>query len=128
MLACMQAGDGHGNVPMSGCSDGDSVHIFELENLAKVLVGRGRIAERLLRVLSKPGEDVAIHIANVGDAGGFLVGLERGEMGIGTLVQANDCKVEAIVGPENLAVALSAGADRQARCSDCNCIEKLPTS
>ena len=90
---------------MVGSGDGDGVHILLLENLAKVFFRRGRLAHLLLRTVGELLENVAVHIADMGDAGGVLVRLERREMSVATAIQTDDGKVQAIVGTQDLAIA-----------------------
>ena len=65
MLTSLQPGNRHRSVPVVGAGDGDSVHILQLENLAKVFFTRGSIAQRLLRTGSEFLHYVAVYIAQV---------------------------------------------------------------
>ena len=49
-------------------------------------------------------------------------------MSVGTPVQTDNGKVEAIVGAEDLAIAFCRSSHRQARRSNCKRIEKLTSS
>ena len=60
-----------------------------------------------LCAVSKLLEDVAVYIADVANRR-FLVCLERGKMSVGTPVEPDNGKIQAIVGAENLAIALCA--------------------
>ena len=103
----------------------DRVHILLLENLAKVFLRRRSFAHLLLRTVGELLENIAVHIADVRDAGGAPVRLERGEMSVGAAIQPNHGKVEAIIGTENLAIALCRGSHGQPRRAHRKCIEKL---
>src|SRR6202043_4103828 len=104
---------------------GDGVNLLELKDGAKVFVGGRRFAHFALGFRGELLEDVRIHVANMGDAGGALVGLERRKMRIGTPVQPDDGEVEAIVGAENLTIALGGGADGQTCRACCESVEEV---
>jgi hypothetical protein len=88
-----------------GCGDGDGVDFFEGEDIAEVFVSGGRVAHLLRGLVDELSEDVAVHIADVGDAGLGSVRFERGEVSVGPAVQAYDREVEAVVCAHNLCVA-----------------------
>ncbi len=106
VLASLQSVDGHWGVPVIGRGDGDGVDVFLFENLAEVFAGCGRVAHRLLHGGGEFCEGVAVDVADVRDAGGVLICLERGEMRVGAAVKADDGEVEAVIGAEDLAVTL----------------------
>ena len=82
----------------------------------------------LFGVVGKLLQDVAIDIANMGDARRFLVPLESSEVRIGSRVEPDDGKVEAIVGAHDLAVAFGSRTNRQTSGSNSKCVEKLTSS
>ena len=43
-------------------------------------------------------QDVGVHVADMRDARGLFIGLQRGEMRVGAAVEADDGEVEPIVG------------------------------
>ena len=102
-------------MPVVGSGDGDGVHILLLENRAEVLVRHRRLAHLLLHAVSELLEYVAVHIADMRDAGGAPVRLERRQMSVGAPVKTDHSKVQAIVGAENLAIALCRAPHSQAR-------------
>ena len=106
VLSGLKSEDGHRRMPVIGRGDRDGVNILALENLAKILLRSRVIAHCLAGLGSELGQDVAFDIADTGDVGRILVGLERREMRIGAAVQPDDGEVEAFVGAEDLAVAL----------------------
>src|SRR6202030_2663537 len=69
--------------------------------------------------------DIRIHIANMSNFRRVRVGLERRQVGVGAAVQPDDGEVQAIVRPQNLRVALGAGAKSQARCAQGSGVEKF---
>ena len=128
VLARLQAGNGHRRMPVVGSGDGDGIYILLLENFAEIFFRRRRLAHLLLHAVCELLEDIAVHIADMRDAGGAPVGLERREMSVGTPVQADHGKVQAIVGAQNLAIALGRASHGQARRSNRKRIEKLTSS
>jgi hypothetical protein len=88
-----------------GCGDGDGVDVFGSEEFAKVFVGGRNVAEALLNTAGELLKEVTLHVANVGDFHIFLVGLERGEVGVGTAVKPDDGEVQTVVGAQYLSVA-----------------------
>ena len=128
VLARLQPGNGHRRVPMVGSGDGDGVYILLLENSAEILFRHRRLAHLLLHAVGELLEYVAVHIADMRDAGGAPVRLERREMSVGAPVQADDGKVQAIVGTEDLAIALGRRSHGQARRPNRKRIEKLTSS
>jgi hypothetical protein len=46
-------------------------------------------------------------------------------MRVATTIQADDGKVEAIIGTHDLGVALGRTAYGQPRCADCQCVKKF---
>ena len=128
VLPCLNAGDGHGGVPVVGRCNGDGIDLLQLEDLAKILVRCGCVAQCVFGLLGKLFQDGAIDIANMCNAGRLLVPLESGEMRIGPRVEADDGKVEAIVCAHDLAIAFGGGIKRQTRGSNSKRVEKLATS
>ena len=106
MLPRLQSRDRHGRVPVVGSGDGDGVHFLQLKDVPEVLVGRRSVSQFALGIVGEFLQSLAVDIADVGDARGAFVGFQRGEVRIGTAVKANDSKVETIVGPHNLSIAL----------------------
>ena len=66
----------------------------------------GGVAEVFLDVVGEAFEDVALHVADMGDVCVLAVGLERGEMGVGAAVEADDGEVEPVVCTDDLGIAL----------------------
>ena len=62
---------------MVGSGDGNGVHVLLLEDLAKVLVAGRSIAQFMFRDACKLCQNLAIHVADMGDTGGILVCHER---------------------------------------------------
>ncbi len=114
MLAGLEAEHGHGRVPVVGRGDGDGVDFFRFEGVAEIAFGLGRVAEHLLRLGGEFGEDAGIDVADIGDAGGLAVGVQRGEMRVAAAVEAVDGKVQPVVGAENLRIAFCRGCKRRA--------------
>ena len=115
-------------MPVVGSGDGDGIYILLLENSAEIFFRHRRFAHLLLHAVGELFEYVAVHIADMRDAGGVPVGLERREMSVGAPVKADDSKVQAIVGTEDLAIAFSRASHGQARRSNRKRIEKLTSS
>ncbi len=128
VLAGFDAGDGHGGMPVIGRGDGDSVNIFALEQLAEVAFGVRGVTEFLLRLGAEFFHEVALDVADVADVGGFAVGGEGGQMGIGAAVQTDDGKVEAVVGAEDLRITFRCGADGEPSGADRHGVQKFATS
>ncbi len=128
MLARLEAGDRHRGMPVVRGSDGDGVHILQLKDVAKILVNGGRGTHFALHIAGKLLHRIAIHIAYIGDPGCVLVCLESGKMSIGAAMKADHSKVEAIIGAEDLAIALGGRSDRQTRGSYCKGVEKFTSS
>ena len=127
--ACRPAtGNRHRRMPVVGSGDGDGVHILQLENSHGSLFRRPAPRPSPAARVGELLEYVAVHIADMRDAGGAPVGLERREMSVGAAVQTDDSKVQAIVGTEYLAIAFSRASDRQTRRSNRKGIEKLTSS
>ena len=64
-------------MPMVGSGDRDGVHVFLFQNCAKVFFrGRG-LAHLALRRIGELLQDVAVHVADVRNARGALVSLQR---------------------------------------------------
>ena len=64
-------------------------------------------------------QDVAVYVADVRDARGGFIGLQRGEMRVGAAVEADHCEVEAIVCAQDAGVAFCCAAYGQARGAGC---------
>src|SRR4029077_19819783 len=94
-------------------------------NPAKILVRRRRLARFALHAVSKLSENIAVHVADMRDAGGVSVRLEPREMSVTAPVQSDHRKVESIIGTGDSAIALCRTAHRQPRRAHCKCIEKL---
>jgi hypothetical protein len=124
----LHAGNGHGIVPVVGRGDGDGVDLLQLENLAKVLVRCRSVSQCLLGAVGKLVQDGAIHIANMGYPSRILIPLQSGEVRIGARVEADDGKVEAIVGAHDLAVAFGGRTNCQTCGSNSKRVEKLTSS
>src|ERR1700733_1365939 len=92
-------------MPMLGSRNGDGVHIFHFEDAAKVLLAHRSLIHLLLRMVGELLENGGIDIADMRDARGFFICLERGEMGVGAAIQANHGEVKAVIRTEDLAVA-----------------------
>src|SRR5277367_4169445 len=90
VLARLHAGYGHGRVPVVGSGDGDGVHVLRLQDVSEVLFCRGSVAQRGLGLVGELLQDGAVYIADMRDAGGSLVGLERVEVSVGAGVEADD--------------------------------------
>src|ERR1035437_4135963 len=67
----------------------------------------------MLRTIDKPFQDVAVHVANMRDAGGVLICLESGKMSVASPMEADNCKIDAIIGAENLAITFGGRSNRQ---------------
>ena len=128
VLARLQPGNRHRRMPVVGSGNRDGVHILLLENRAKVFFRRRRLAHLLLHAVGELLEYVAVHIADMRDAGSAPVRLERREMSVGAPVQADHGKVQAIVGTEDLAIAFCRRSHRQTSRPNRKCIEKLTSS
>src|ERR1700728_1206733 len=59
------------------------------------------------------------------DSRGTFICLERREVSVGTAIKTDDGKVESIVGPKNLAIALCRSSHGQSRRAQSKGIEKL---
>ena len=128
MLSGLQAGDGHGRMPVFGRGDGDDVHIPLLKNIAEVADHGRTVAEFLLGAVGVLLEDVGVHIDHMRDSRRLPVGAQRGEMRIGAAIEADDGKVETIVGTENLPITFRAGGNRQSSRSEDKCVNKIASS
>ena len=91
---------------MVGGGNCDGVDVFLFENRAEVLVRRGGFACLALHSVRKFLEDIAVHVADVRDAGGASIGLECREMSVASAVQADDRKAQAIIGTEDPTITL----------------------
>ena len=76
VLARLQCGDGHRCVPMVRGSNCDGVHILLLQNPAKVFVRRSGFLHLLLHCVGELSKDIAVHIADMRNAGSAPVCLE----------------------------------------------------
>ena len=125
VFARFESRNRHGSMPVVRRGDGDGVHILLLKDATKVLVHGRSIAQLALHAIGKFLQNHAVHIANMRDAGGILVRLERGKVGIGAAIQANHRKVKAVVGAKNPSIALRGTSNRQASRSHCKRIHKF---
>src|SRR5271154_285299 len=112
-------------MPMFGSGNCDRVHIFLFENPTKVCLARRSLAHLLLRAVGEFLENIAVHVADMRDAGGTPIRLERREMSISAAIKANNAKVEAVIRTEDLAITLRRTSHSQSRRSYGKCIEKL---
>src|ERR1039458_9746163 len=62
------------------------------------------------------------------DPGGILICLERRKMSIGAAIEADNCKVEAIIGAENLAIAFGGRCNRQSSSAGRKGVNKFTSS
>src|SRR5271163_2087093 len=115
-------------MPVIGCGDSDRIYLFERQDLPEVLFSGGRFAHLLLRGVGELLENIAVYVADIRDPRRGLVRLKRRKMRIGPAIQADDRKVEAVVGSHDLGIALGGRADGQTRRSHRQCVEKLPPS
>src|SRR5260370_24413724 len=69
MLAHLQAADCHGGMPVIGSSDCDCVYILLLQDVAKILVHIGGLAQFALSVVSELLHGGCVHVAKVRDPG-----------------------------------------------------------
>jgi hypothetical protein len=127
MLTRLQTGDGHRSMPVVGAGNADGIHVFLLQDLAEVLLLCGRVTHRLLGLGGELIHCLGVHIAHVRDAGAILISLQRRQVGVPAAVDPDHRKIQAIVGAENLSVALSVGPDSQPGRSYRKRVEKLTT-
>src|ERR1700735_3812003 len=113
MFARLQTGNGHRRVPVIRGGNRDGVDILLLKEVAKVLVGRRRFAHLFLGRRWEFFENIAVHIADIGDSGGILVRLERSKSHMATPIEPNPRKVETIMRAEDLPVALCRRSNSQ---------------
>ena len=99
---------------MVGRGDGDGVDIFAREDVAEILFGLRALRpspsgcrRRTFRMLLSTSQTCAMRAV-------LLVGLQRGKMGVGAAVEADDGEVEAVVGAHDLAVAAGGASARPA--------------
>src|ERR1700676_1856822 len=104
---------------------GDGVHFLQLENFAKVFVACRSFAHFLLSSVREFPKNVAVHIADMGDAGGALVGFERGEVSVATAIETDDGKVETTIGNDDLGITFCGATHGQPCSAYCKCIEKF---
>jgi len=110
-----------------GAGDADGIHIFLLQDLAKILLlcGASPIAcwvwaANLSIVLLSTS-------AHVRDKALSLLACSADKWAYPRLLSPITAKIQAIVGAENLSIAFGVGADRQPSCSHRERIEKLTT-
>ncbi len=117
VLAGLEAEHGHGRMPVVGRGHGDSVDLFGFEDAAEIAFALGRIAKHLLRFGGKFGQDVGVHVTDVGNAGGLAVGLERRKVRACAAFDAIavNGEVQTVVGAETLRVTLGGGGKCRAR-------------
>ena len=96
---------------MFGSGNRDRVHISPFENAAKVFVGCGRLAHLLLRTVSELLENIALHIADMRNAGSVPIRLESREMRVAAAIKTNNGKVEAVIRTKDLAITLRRTSD-----------------
>ena len=75
VFAGLESEDGHGRVPVVRRGDGDRVDVFKLENFAEVLFCLRGFAHLPGGGVGELGHDIRLDVADVGDAGGRMVGL-----------------------------------------------------
>src|SRR4029077_5434376 len=102
---------GHRCMPMVGRGNRDGVYVLQFKNLPKVFVRRGSLARLALHAVSELSENIAVHIADMRDAGSASVRLERREMSIAAPIQSDHRKVEPIVGTGDPAIAPCRSSD-----------------
>src|ERR1700746_2319108 len=112
-------------MPMIGRGNRDGVNAFLLKNPAKVFLRDRSLAHFLLRAVGELFEYVAVHIADMRDAGSATVCLEGSEMGVAATIKTDHCKVESLIRPKNLAIAFCRCSRGQARRAYSKCIEEL---
>src|ERR1700691_1149888 len=100
-------------MPVVRNGDRDGIHVRLLQNLAKVLVVGGSISQQLRRGARELCQSSAVYIANMRQAGRIFVSFKSCEMSIAALAQAYDCKVDTLVGTDDLTVALCRRPDGQ---------------
>src|SRR5579859_260479 len=127
MFAGLQPGDGHGRMPMVGCSDGYRIHVFLLEDLAEILVRNRLLAGFLLRAVCELPQNIAVYVADMRNTRSAPVRLERRKMRITASVKSDHRKVHTLVRAHNLAIALGRARHRQPRRAYRQRIEKLPS-
>src|ERR1700733_3423668 len=93
-------------MPMFGSGNCDRVHICLFENPAKVFVSCGSLAHLLLRAVGELLENSTVDIADMRDAGGVPIRLERREMCVGAAIETDNGKVEAVIRAKYLAITL----------------------
>src|SRR6202162_2698034 len=103
----------------------DGVYIFLLENPAKVFVRGGGFTHLLLHPVGEFSKNLAVHIADMRDAGSAPVHLKRREMSVGAPVKADNGKIETIIGTDDSAIALCRSSHGQRRRAHRKCIQKL---
>src|SRR5258708_24476115 len=112
-------------MPMLGSGNRDCIHVFLFEYRAKVFLRHRGLAHFLLRAVGELFENIAVYIADMRDAGGAPVRLERREMSVGATIQANHGKVEAVIRSKDLTVALCRRSYCNGGRSHCEGIKKL---
>ena len=127
VLAGLQAQHGHRRVPVVGRGYRDGVNVLGFQDAAEIAFGFGRIAQRLLRLGRELGQDVGVHVADVGHTRGLAVGLERRKVRAGAAFDAVavDGEVQAVVGAENLRVTLGCRSKCRARHTRCEAVHEL---
>ena len=125
VLAGLQARDGHRRVPVVGGGDGDGVNFLQLKNCSKVLARGRRFAHLTFCFPGELLEDIRVHIANMRNARGALVGLQRGKMRICAAVKTDDCEIQPVVGTENPTIALGRGCKGQTCCACCESVKEF---
>ena len=124
MFACLESEDSERGMPVVGRSDGDGVDVLRFKGLAEVALRLGGIAESFFSVGGKAGTDFVVRVADVGDTGDLLIGLERRKMRVSATVEAVDGKVEPIVCAEDLSIAFGRGGECRAGHTGGNSIYK----
>src|SRR5580704_16409732 len=125
MLARLQSGDGHRRMPMVGRGNSDGVNVFLFECPAKVFLRDGSLAHFLSCALCELFENIAVHIADMRDAGSAAVRLEGCKVGVGAAIKTDHGKVESLIRPKYLAIAFCRGSYSQARRAHSQSIEEL---
>src|SRR5258707_1916264 len=110
---------------MVGSSNRDGVDVLLLKHPAKVLLRHRGLARLALHTVGELSQNIAVHVADMRDAGSASVRLERREMRVAAPIKTDNGKVEPIIGTGDTAIALCRSPHRQPRRANCKCIEKF---
>ncbi len=100
---------------------------FDLENFAEVRFVFRRVTEHLLGLGDKLCPDFVVDIANVRNARGLAIGVQRGKVGIAAAVEPVDDEIEAVVGAKNLRIAFGRGGKGRTRNTCCEAVHESTT-